>query len=143
MIMKKKVVDPKYARRGEYKNVIDVIAKEEKCPFCPDNFRYHKNPILKRKSNWFITKSSWPYKNTSLHFLVIGAKHKEKILELTPRDFLDILFLSKWVVAEYKIKGGALAMRFGETDYTGATVCHLHMHIVVPKKRKKIIFPIG
>jgi len=38
-------------------------------------------------------------------------------------------------------------MRFGDSDYTGATVTHLHLHLMVPKlKRGKALtveFPIG
>jgi diadenosine tetraphosphate (Ap4A) HIT family hydrolase len=142
---KKKVVDIRFAKkRGGYRNVIAEIEKEGKCPFCPDNFKYHKkHPILKKYGDWFITKNNWPYKNIEFHFVIISRQHKEKISELSGNDTKEILFLAQWVVKKYKIKGGAVAMRFGETDYTGATVCHLHAHLIVPKKRKTVNFPIG
>ena len=137
------MVDPKYAKSGEYRKVIETIKKQGKCPFCPDNFKYHKHPILKRHGRWFLTKISWPYKNNKFHFIIIGDKHRENISELTAIDMKNILFLVKWAVAEFKIKGGAMAMRFGETSYTGATVCHLHAHLIVPLKGKTVNFPIG
>lgn len=39
-------------------------------------------------------------------------------------------------------------MRFGNTDYTGATVSHLHAHLIYPevdksKKSKTVNFPVG
>ncbi len=140
---KKKVVDPRYARKGEYKDVIETIDKGGKCPFCPDNFKYHKHPVLKRHGNWFITKISWPYENHKFHFIIVREKHGENISELTANDMNAILLLVKWAVNKFKIKGGAIAMRFGETSYTGATVCHLHAHLIVPKKWKTVNFPIG
>lgn len=141
---KKKVVDIRFARRYKgYHKVIKTIEKEGKCPFCPGNFKYHKHPILKKQRDWFITKISWSYKNTGFHFIIIGKKHKEKISELSGSDMKDILFLAQWTAKKYNIKGGAIAMRFGKTDYTGATVCHLHAHFIVPKKRKTVNFPIG
>ena len=141
--MKKKVVDPRFARKGEYKEVIDKIIQEGKCPFCPENFRYHKNPILKRSANWFITRSSWPYKNSRLHFLIIGKEHKEQFFELTVVDYANVKELVNWAVQKFKIKGAAIALRFGNTAYTGATVCHLHFQLIVPKKYKTVNFPVG
>lgn len=147
--MSKKVVDPHYAKDPEYKKVINTIADEAKCPFCPDNFKYHKNPILKTIGNWKITKSSWPYKGTQHHFLLIAETHHERLSELAASDWAAIGELVTWAESEYKLPGGALAMRFGETNYTGASVCHLHVHLIVPEidpetNRAKVVhFPIG
>jgi len=147
--MAKKVVNKRFAQgRGEYEKVIDSIASENKCPFCIENFKYHKNPIIKKIENWFITKNSWPYKNSKYHFLVINTKHKENFDELNKRDWESLRLLTVWVIKKYKLKGGAIALRFGDTDYTGASVCHIHAHIIYPKlnknrKTKTVIFPVG
>lgn len=146
---KKKVVDPRFAKGRGYDKVIRTIADEARCPFCPDNFRYHKQPILKRRNGWFLTPSTWPYKNTKHHLLIIGVKHRERLEELTAADWRAITGLAKFAVKKFKIPGGGLIMRFGETAYTGATVCHLHAHLVVPKLKngarvaKTVEFPIG
>ena len=145
----KKVVNKKYAKgKGEYENVISSIEEKGKCPFCPDNFKYHKEPILKSEGGWFITKNSWPYENTEYHFVIIGKKHKENFLELEDSDFKAVKSLVNWAIKEFNIKGGAITMRFGDTDHTGATVCHLHFHLISPKldtenKAKTVYFPIG
>lgn len=145
----KKVVNKRFAKgKGEYENVINKIATEEKCPFCPDNFKYHKNPILKTSGTWFITKNSWPYENSKYHFILINKVHKEFFNELTNKDWESLRELTNWVIKKYKIKGGGFALRFGDTNYTGATVCHMHAHIIYPKtdknkKTKTVYFPIG
>lgn len=144
-----KVVDPRFAKTGEYKDVIKTIESKGKCPFCPDNFKYHKEPILKEGKDWFITRNSWPYKGAAHHFIVISRTHKEQLDKLKPADWAEISSLIDWAVKKYKITGGAMAMRFGETTFTGATVCHLHAHLIVPEidsktgTAKTVNFPIG
>jgi len=147
--MKKRFVNLNNARKGEYRKVIKEIALTGKCPFCKENFRYHKKPILKEKGDWFLTDVSWPYKNARCHLIILGNKHRENFPELERKDFEDVFHLAKWAIKEYKIKGGALAIRFGDTDFTGASVAHLHFHLISPKKdpktkrTKTVNFPIG
>jgi len=147
--MKRKFVNLNFAKSKRYKDVLRVIEKTDKCPFCKENFKYHKKPILKREKNWFITENSWPYKNVQYHFLVISEKHKEDFIQLTPSDFREVSKLIKWIIEKYKIKGGALNLRFGEPVYTGSTVSHLHFHLIVPKVNKKtkkiktVFFSVG
>ena len=162
--MKKIFVNIKNARKGEYKKVIEEIAKTGKCPFCKENFRYpsrgegsrrknffayHKKPIFKRKNGWFLTRVNWPYENTRCHLMILGEKHRENFSELKKKDFEAVFYLTRFAIKKYKIKGGALAIRFGDTDYTGASVAHLHFHLICPKINKKtrrsktVNFPIG
>lgn len=147
--MSKKVVDLRFAKSGDYRKTLQAIQEKGKCPFCPENFLYHKNPILKKNGDWLITLSSWPYKNSEFHFLIIGLKHKEKFSSLKISDFGSIMKLIAWAEKKYNIKGGGLILRFGDTAYTGSTVCHLHFHLIVPKINKKtkqadaVWFPIG
>ena len=140
----KKVVDPTFATaRKDYFDVLKTIEAGGECPFCPFKFKYHKHAVLNNHKGWLISDSSWPYNNSQRHLIIIGDKHKEKIEELSAEDMTAILFLIKWASKKFDIKGGGFAMRFGETSYTGATVCHLHAHLIFPKKKKSVNFPIG
>ncbi|MCK4891302.1 MAG: HIT domain-containing protein [Candidatus Pacebacteria bacterium] len=144
----KKVVDKTYAKSKDYKKTLEAIEKTDKCPFCKDNFKYHKKKILKKESKWFITESSWPYKNSKFHFLIISKQHKEEFNNLKTSDFKAVSYLANWAIKKYRIKGGALSLRFGDTKYTGASVYHLHFHFIVPKldkskKARAVNFPIG
>lgn len=146
--MKKKFVNQRFAGKNKgYAETIQKIKKAGHCPFCPENFIYHEKPIIKRSGTWFITESSHPYKNSKYHFLIIGMKHKESILDLEISDFKSIRMLARYVIKKYGIRGGGLMLRFGDTNYTGATVAHLHFHLISPnfKKRKSVSvnFPIG
>ena len=139
----KKVVDPRFAKDEEYRQTLLKIEAEGKCPFCPDNFKYHKEPILLERDRWMITRASWPYNNHQHHFLIIGREHKEHISQLNISDWVAVNELANWAVEEFELKGGALALRFGNSEYTGATVTHLHFHFIVPQLGKVVNFPIG
>ena len=149
----KRVVNKRHAwhargKKGEYAKVISEIESKGICPFCPENFIYHKHPILRKYKGWFITKNNWPYKNTKYHFLIISEKHKENFFQITNDDLSAIKILTNWAVKKFNIKGGGLVLRFGDTDFTGATVCHLHFSLIYPEADKKGIgkivnFPIG
>ena len=147
--MKTKFVNINNARKGEYEKVIKEIAETGKCPFCKENFKYHKKPIYQRKGKWFLTNNSWPYKNTKNHLIILGDEHKENFSELSLKDFESIKYLVNWAIEKWKIKGGGIAMRFGDTDYTGASVSHIQLHIICPNINKKtkraesVNFPIG
>ena len=139
----KQFVDVRYAKSKEYRQVLDRILAEGKCPFCPDNFTHHTQPILNRVGTWLITRAAFPYENVLEHFLLIGEAHKEHISELTHDDMEAVRQLVVWATREFGLKGGGVAFRFGDTQYTGATVCHLHVHFIVPATPKHVNFPIG
>ena len=147
--MTKKIVNKRFAKgKGEYEKVLNIIENKGKCPFCLENFKYHKKPIFKKIGTWFLTENSWPYKNSEHHLLIINTKHKEYFNELTKKDWESLRLLTNLAIKKYKLEGGAFALRFGNTDYTGATVCHIHAHIIYPKinknkKTKTVYFPVG
>ncbi len=140
-------VDPRYAKGTDYGKVLNQIQTAGVCPFCPDTFKWHTKPILQRTLGWLITRNMNPYAGTREHFLIVGKKHVENILDLSPRDMTAILRLAQWAVVEYQLPGALLAMRFGDKEFTGATVTHLHAHLIVPEKiddRVTVVnFPIG
>ncbi len=147
---REKVVDPASAGTEEYRNILEEVQRDGKCPFCPENFHWHTEKILRRSANWFITRNAFSYQEAEYAFLIIPTTHKERFEELKADDFLNISFLVRWVIKEFNIKGGGFAMRFGDTAYTGATVRHIHAHIIVPKVDKDtgranpiIRFPFG
>lgn len=140
-------VDPRNARGGKYKNIMNQIVAENVCPFCPKTFKWHTKPILKNDGQWFITENFNPYQNSKNHLLIIGKKHKEFLSELSLRDWKSIFTLIDWALKKFKIDGGGIVMRFGNTLKTGATIKHLHMHLITPLVKKgkalPVYFPIG
>jgi len=141
--MAKSFVDTRHAKSVEYRRVLEKIQKEDKCPFCPENFKWHLKQVLTENDRWFITTSRWPYKNVEHHLLLICKSHRERFESLSQYDLAKMRSLVFWACTRFKIEGAALAIRFGDTAFTGATVKHLHFHLIVPKKGKVVNFPIG
>lgn len=131
-----------------YKKVIEQIEKDKVCPFCPSQLtKYHKNPIIKEGKFWILTTNMYPYKNAKYHFLLILKNHKTDTKELSGEEWSELHDHTNWLTNEYKLAGGTLMMRCGDTSHTGASVTHLHAHFVCPdfenSKHEAIMVRVG
>ncbi len=152
MVLKRKnFVNLKNARVEEQLEVMKMIQEEKFCPFCPENYSKSKlKPIIKQGEYWHIRKNRWPYKNTRIHLIIIHNTHIEKISEVTSDAAREFLELVKWAEKEYGILGGGIGMRFGDIHINGATVLHLHAHIITAEitdknnpNYQKVEFKVG
>ncbi|MDP2651281.1 MAG: HIT domain-containing protein [bacterium] len=133
-------------RSDEQREVMERIFVEDKCPFCSENLpRHHKKPINRNWKHWLVTENQWAYDNSKLHFLVISRRHLEDIQDLSAEESQELLFITKWLQNLHRISSGALAMRFGEPGPAGATIRHLHAHVIVPDPDGEgpVLFHIG
>lgn len=130
-------IDNSNSRNKKYSKVIDSIKKDNVCPFCPDYLlKYHKKPIIEENKNWISTKNMYPYEGSKIQILFIHKKHISSMEEITTIGWLDLKKIIDSTTKRLKIKKGSFFMRFGNTKYTGASVTHLHCHILVSKKNK-------
>lgn len=134
----------------EQRAVMKQIQGRKECPFCIQNLhKYHTKPIIRKIPHWILTPARWPYKDTKLHLLVISRKHMERLSDLSLVAGRELFKLLKWVERKYNISGGAFAVRFGDSRFTGATVHHLHAHVIQPRRTssgkavKVVHIPIG
>jgi ATP adenylyltransferase len=130
-----KFIDERNVRSDDQREVMQEIARVGHCPFCPEALRaklYHQQPFLREGTFWILTRSQWPYAHTQQHLFFILKTHATTLAELPQGAGEELFLLAAWAEREFKIPGGALAMRFGETDYSGASVNHLHAQIPVP-----------
>lgn len=119
------------ARLDVQREVMQGIIDDNVCPFCVDSLRkYHKRPIIETGEHWMLTENQWPYVNTRFHYLMIAIQHIESILDVGPGAFEELGEMSKLVLRMENTDYGGLAMRFGDITKTGATVGHLHAHIM-------------
>jgi len=126
-------IDVDNAREADQRQVMEDIALAEHCPFCRKNLiKYHKQPILKEGKFWLLTRNQWPYKNTRHHFLLIYKSHATKLSELSPAAGQELFAIAAEVERDFKLQGGGLAMRFGDTDYSAGTVNHIHVQLIEP-----------
>ena len=133
---------------GAYRALIDQIIKDKVCPFCPENLlRYHKKPILNDGIYWILTENISPYKAAKHQLLVIHKKHIETMASITSEAWTELLELTQSEVKKRGIEGGTFYMRFGDTNYTGASVTYLHANLVSPDRdnpnREPIMARVG
>lgn len=123
-------VNPDNSKRGVYAKVIDEIAREKICPFCPEHIhRIHPNPIVE-KNHWLITDNAYPYRPVKQHLLLVHKAHIEHVSELSKEAWDELKAILDELAESKDMKGGALMMRFGDTHFTGASVAHLHAQLV-------------
>ncbi|MFA5942731.1 MAG: HIT domain-containing protein [Candidatus Paceibacterota bacterium] len=118
--------------RDDYVKVLEEIIAAGFCPFCEEHlFKHHPNPVLFQNKHWLVTKNTWPYVGTRLHLLFIARTHIERIEDMTATMLLYRHDLYRQVIEEHTITGATFMTRSGETLFTGATVTHLHSHLIV------------
>lgn len=127
-------------RSDNQRRVYREIVERDECPFCPENLhKTNPQPIVREGEYWTILPSRWPYQHTVTHLLAIAKRHVERVTELgdeAEAAGAELFGHVKWAELEYQIAAGGLAMRFGDTAHTGASVSHLHAHIIEPDPSK-------
>ena len=123
-------VNTQNTRPNGYDAVIADIAKQNVCPFCPEHLaEFHKLP-LERRLFWTVTDNMYPYQPTKHHKLVIHTKHIEHISEITPEAWKELGEIMQGLALGNEVVGGTMLLRFGNTQFTGGTVSHLHANLV-------------
>jgi len=62
--------------------------------------------------------------------------------DLSPAAGQELFELIAEIEQSYAIKGGGLAMRFGDTDYSAGTISHLHVQLIEPDIESPNFVPV-
>lgn len=96
------------------------------CLFCPPHVDAR---VVRRSDHWVAVANDFPYAATSDHLLLIPTEHVTSVLDLTPEAQVDLWNLLYDIAAP--LPHFSLFVRNGDAEFTGATVAHLHLHVVV------------
>ena len=111
---------------------MEDLEKRQACVFCEKDFKQeHREPIEIETKHWMVTKNDYPYTHTKLHLLYVPKKHANTLAELDPAALTELPVVLARIEKQFKLKSYAQFMRVGDFRYNGATVHHLHGHIVV------------
>ena len=134
----KRTVNISHARTAFQRDVMKRVVRDKVCPFCTEHFlKYHTKPIIQEGRYWILTENFEPYKGSKHHLLAVAKKHVQHFSDLSPKAQTELFTLFGAEARKRNIPGGALFMRFGDTDYTGGTVEHLHAQLVSGGKHGK------
>ena len=126
------------ARKPEQVQKMKELQRDRVCFFCKKNFmKYQDTPILREKKWWLIRKNDFPYDGARIHLLIIYKKHVDTIKKVSNAAILELFDHIRWVNKRFKISGASFVLRFGDPKYTGATITHLHAHLVSGQRQKK------
>ncbi len=139
-----------HARTDDQRAVMERIASEGICPFCPEHRRAGEilEPLWRGK-HWVLVPNRWPYKFTKLHLMAIPNRHVSFPHELGLDEWTELFEVLAWAITAHGIKGGSIGMRFGDPAMTGATVAHLHLQLIVADQDvtqpsyERVRFPMG
>lgn len=112
----------------------DMLALEAGgiCIFCPAELdRDPHQRVVHRNEHWTVTPNKFPYRGTRLHLLLVPYAHVADLIDLDPdaqAAFWDAL---AWVRKEYGVTSYGLGARNGDGRFTGATIEHVHVHVLV------------
>ena len=117
-------------------------------PFMPDKIEQDGHQkIIKQGKYWYITTNRWAYDHTKHHYLIIANQYWTSLDQITPEASAEVIPLAQWLCHQLKVDGGALCLRFGDTNYSGGTIDHLHWQFIVPDIKandyERISFAIG
>lgn len=141
-------IAPSENRKG-YKELLQKELAAHICPLCPEGLKMGSNEIIRHQAGWNVILNEFAYEHTRIHALIIPEVHKTSLPELSPGDMDTVQQLAVWTVEHFQIKGGALTLRFGDAHYSGASVHHLHFHLISPEHNEArddnpvICFSIG
>lgn len=124
-----------HARTGDQLADMENIAERDICFMCPENipeFYEERGGLIDEGEYSFLVHNGYPYENTEHHMMVIPKEHITSLNEASEGFVLEAFSFFRKLEVELNITGGAIAMRFGNPEETGATVHHLHIHLIVP-----------
>lgn len=100
------------------------------CLFCPGQLE-SSGDELHQAGAWTVRANEYPYRGTRLHLLLIPRTHVDDIALLPAAERDDFWSALQWVRDHFELDYYALAVRCGDCRFTGGTIEHVHVHVVV------------
>ena len=102
------------------------------CLFCPEELRGHpRQQVIFETAHWTVTPNEFPYAGTRLHLLVVPHRHVGDVLDLDDAALGDFWTALRWIRQRFHLGHYGLGMRNGDCRFTGATIAHVHAHVLV------------
>src|SRR3989344_255088 len=126
------------SRTPEQTKRMKLLAKEIGCFFCKNNYlKVGASPAIYQSKYWYVKKNDYPYEGSVHHYLLASKRHTTKITAVSRAAWVELLKVIAWLEKHLKIKGASIFTRSGDMSYTGATLDHIHFHLLVGAKKRK------
>ena len=113
------------------------------CLFCPEHLRQHAGQeILWRTRYWSVTPNKFPYAGTATHLLLVPDTHVGDLLDLDPEVQHDFWLALAAVRERFGLTYYGLGVRNGDCRFTGATIAHVHAHVLTGDPHESADAPV-
>jgi diadenosine tetraphosphate (Ap4A) HIT family hydrolase len=119
------VGNARYADQAERMRELEAAGV---CLFCPGN---DDPDVVLQERDWVVRRNAYPYRNTRLHLLVVPRRHVADLLDLTDAELAGFWSVGRILRERYDLAFYGLGARCGDCRYTGGTIAHVHVHLVV------------
>lgn len=128
------LVDLAKTRSPEQLEEYERIQEAGICPFCPEHrSEYAEGVEVSTGEDWWLFENNWPYKNTRRHVMAVTQQHGTYLEDFDPSIGSDLFSQLRELEASDGYTLASLNARFGFVLWTGASVAHLHAHLMVPE----------
>ena len=120
------------SRSPEQTSEMIRLEASQTCIFCPEQSHSSEDrPWVLRTAHWTVRHNRYPYKGTKHHLLIVPDEHVIDMADLSGAARDDF-----WVALErtrdhFGLTHYGLGVRNGDCRYTGGTIAHLHVHVLV------------
>ena len=120
------------ARGDEQREYMRRLEADGVCVFCPEHLAADPDQdIVHTTAHWTVTPNRFPYASTRLHLMLVPHEHVTDLLDLSGAAQADFWTALGWVRDHHGLTYYGLGARNGECTYTGGTIAHVHVHVIV------------
>lgn len=125
------------ARTAEQKAAYEGTVGQGICPFCgkfddlPEEIRIR---MIYQGTFWRAWYNPFPYPGHSAHIVLAPIEHWMQPSDVTPEAASEWMQINAHMIKTLELPGGGIVMRFGNHEYKGGSITHLHSHIQVPDR---------
>ncbi|GAB1690731.1 HIT family protein [Krasilnikovia sp. M28-CT-15] len=102
------------------------------CIFCPPHLDHDAvQRTVYRNEHWAVTPNEFPYRGARLHLLMVPHDHVTDLADLDPQAQASFWKTLSWIRDRYDITSYGIGVRNGNGLFTGATIEHVHVHVIV------------
>lgn len=130
---KEQFVDPKNGFTEEYREVLTKLEKIGECPapFCKETDWNHETRPSMVTDHWKVYENAYNSKGAQHKFLIVLREHLTDFAKLSLEAWIDLRQIKRALDSQYVADGSTLIFRTNATNYTGATVNHLHAQLII------------
>jgi ATP adenylyltransferase len=120
------------AARGEQqRRYMERLEAQGICVFCPQHVaEYQREPVEHTGEHWYVTRNGFPYEGSADHYLIVARRHVAAFEELPDEAGAELWAIRRMLAERLRPVAFATVERSGDMRFNGASVAHLHVHLV-------------